>query len=37
VDAGNLAVVAFVEDQKSREVLQAAWFDLASSKDRRRK
>jgi tetratricopeptide (TPR) repeat protein len=37
VDAGNLAVVAFVEDRKSKEVLQAAYFDLTPSPGKRGK
>lgn len=35
VDAGNLAVVAFVENAKSKEVLQAGYFDLAPGKEKR--
>jgi thiol-disulfide isomerase/thioredoxin len=30
IDRGNLAVVAFVQDAKSKHVLQAAWVDLGS-------
>jgi thiol-disulfide isomerase/thioredoxin len=30
INRGNLAVVAFVQDSKTRQVLQAAWADLAT-------
>jgi hypothetical protein len=29
VDAGQLAVVVFVQDEKSKEILQAAYTDLS--------
>jgi hypothetical protein len=34
IDPGNLAVAAFIEDEKTREVYQAAWFDLAPARGR---
>jgi hypothetical protein len=32
IDRGNLAVVAFVQDEKTKHVLQAAWVDLTPPK-----
>jgi hypothetical protein len=32
IDRGNLGVVVFVQDAKTRRVLQAAWVDLGAAK-----
>jgi hypothetical protein len=31
INRGNLAVVAFVQDDKTKHVLQAAWVDLGAA------